>query len=759
MNKLQPDEAIAMSVWNRILLITTLGVMAYTVISLLEGCDSPAEHTETSDNKGSVFATYVGSKTCQSCHSSEYSDWQKSDHHLAMLHAHDSTVLGNFNNVKFTSDGVTSTFFKREGKFFINTQGDDGRNHDYEVLYTFGHYPLQQYLIAFPGGRLQATRLSWDSREKKWFHQYSGQTIHHKDWLHWTGNAQNWNTMCASCHSTDLQKNYDFASDAYNTTWNEINVTCESCHGPGSKHVAFMNSPEYERGLKSTNFDLFYGKNTDPQVQLNTCAPCHARKSDLSQEIIRSGEIMDDLIPQVISDEFYYADGQIRDEDYEYGSFTQSKMFHNNVRCSNCHNPHSGKLVVIGNDLCMSCHEPKYNSKEHHFHPIETEGSQCINCHMPVKTYMGNDHRRDHSFRIPRPDQSVKFGTPNTCTSCHTNQSNQWAANAVQQWYGVDRAYHFSDDLLPGSQFTDRSEGHLLKLLGDTLQPEIARATAVYYMGSIQTQKTADALIKALSDKKPLVRYHAVRALANFPTDVWLQLAFHALTDNVRAVRIATADLYHQVPAEVIPAAARNAYAAANVENLKYLQYQTDFSVGNVMLADYYLQDQDHANAIKLYLRGLQKDSLINYARLNLSAAYNSIGKNPEALKVLKDAAALDPQNDRIFYNLALLQYEMKDIAAASQNFQYAVSLGSQNPGVYYNYGLLLQQQGKLKEAEQILKRGFALLPQATNINYALAFLYTSQNKVEQARIHAQILFENDPNNPQYAPLLQRLGF
>jgi predicted CXXCH cytochrome family protein len=748
-----------MSRKEKISLLSIVGFVFYLVFVSLEGCRAPEDKKETFTMETSSAVTFVGSASCQSCHAKEFADWKLSDHYLAMLPAHDTTVLGDFNNVTFRADGVTSKFFKRDGKFFINTQGDDGRNHDYEVLYTFGHYPLQQYLVAFPGGRMQATRLSWDSRDKKWFNQYAGQTIHHRDWLHWTGNAQNWNTMCASCHSTDLQKNYDFASDTYNTTWNEINVTCESCHGPGSEHVDFMNSPEYKRGLKSVNFGFLYGKETDPQLQLNTCAPCHARKSDIAQEMIRSSEIMDDLIPQVISNDFYYADGQIREEDYEYSSFTQSKMFHNNVRCSNCHNPHSGKLMVIGNDLCMSCHEPKYNTKEHHFHPIETEGAQCISCHMPVKTYMGNDHRRDHSFRIPRPDQSVVFGTPNTCTSCHTDKSNTWAANAVKNWYGPERAYHFSDDLLPGSELTDKSEKHLIKLLADTLQPEIARATAVYYLSAIQTKRTADALLKALSDAKPLVRYHAVRALASFPPDVWIQQAYPNLSDKVRAVRIATADLYHQLTPEALPAEARTAYAAADAENRRYLAYQTDFAVGNVMLADFAMKDNDQVNAIKYYLRGLQKDSLMNYARLNLSAAYNSVGKNPEALQTLNEAAAIDPQNERIFYNLALLQYEMKNVPAAIENFEKAVKLGSVNSGVYYNYGLMLQQQGKIKEAESVLKKGYALTPRAANINYALAYLYINQNKMEQARLHARALREVDPNNPQYESLYRSLGF
>lgn len=701
---------------------------------------------------------YVGSQACQSCHQKQYSDWLVSDHYRAMQHAADSTVLGNFNDATLTADGVTSRFFKRDGKYFINTQGDDGKNHDYEVRYTFGYFPLQQYLIEFPGGRLQATRVSWDSREKKWFHQYPGEKIHHRDWLHWTGNAQNWNTMCASCHSTDLQKNFQFSSDSYSTTWKDINVGCESCHGAGSAHLEFANSDAYKRGSKIENSGLYYAVNTNPQLQLNTCAPCHARKSDISQKVMQTGEIMDDLIPQIISHEFYYADGQIRDEDYEYGSFTQSKMFHNKVRCSNCHNPHSGKLIAEGNTLCMSCHEPKYNTEQHHFHKVNTDGAQCISCHMPVKTYMGNDQRRDHSFRIPRPDQSAKFGTPNTCTGCHKNKPATWAADAVKKWYGPTRQYHFSDDLLPGSELIEKSESHLAKLLSDTLQPEIARATAVYYLGSIQTATSVNVLLKALADKKALVRYHAFRALHNFSPDYWIQQATRGLTDKVRAVRIASASLYHQVPAEAIPVQARAAYQAANAENKRYLQYQTDFAVGNVMLADYELQEGDHLNAITHYIRGLGKDSLMNYARLNLSTAYNSMGKNEEAFNTLRDAAQIDPANPRIFYNLALLNYEMGDLPATTNAFKKAVSLGMSDAGLFYNYGLLLQQQGNLKEAEQIFLKGYSLNPNAANINYALAFFYLNQKQTKRALEHARILKSLDPDNPEYQALFKTLS-
>jgi predicted CXXCH cytochrome family protein len=724
------------------------------VIGVTLGCNKAVE----SEHTFSKESTYVGSASCKSCHESAYQDWQKSDHFLAMQPANDSTVLGDFNNTSYTADGVTNTFFKKDGKFFINTQGDDGLQHDYEVLYVFGHFPLQQYLIAFPGGRMQSTRVSWDSRDKQWFHQYAGRVVHHDDWLHWTGNSQNWNTMCASCHSTDLQKNYDEQADTYNTTWKEINVSCESCHGPGSSHIAYINSGQYQKGNRVENAGLFYGRDTISQLQLNTCAACHARKSDVAPDLLRSDEIMDDLIPQVLTNELYFADGQIMEEDYEYGSFTQSKMFHQNVRCTSCHNPHSGKLRLTGNNLCLSCHKAEYSTPAHHFHPAGTPGAQCVNCHMVTRTYMGVDHRRDHSFRIPRPDQSLKYGTPNACTDCHDHQTAKWAAERIVEWYGPERKYHFSDDLIPGSLLNDQSETHLVKLLGDSTQPEIARATAAYYLGNIQTMTAVGSLLEALQDKKALVRYHVLRSLENFPPDHWRNRAHVSLTDKVRAVRIAAADLYHRLPGDALPPDAKEAYLKADAENLTFLQYQTDFSVGNVMMADYEMQGNDHPEAIRYYQRALKMDSLMNYARMNLAATYNAVGQNEEALKTLLEAAAIDAFNDHIFYSLGLLQYEMGMLPAAMENFQKAVNLGSFNPGVYYNFGIALQLQGKLKEAEQIMLKGIALNPGAANLHYELAYFYMQQNQPERAMQYATTLKGLEPGNPEYQELFRSLG-
>jgi tetratricopeptide (TPR) repeat protein len=736
-----------------LLVMVTIIFFIFSGAMILQRCkpkDKEISSLRTGNNE------FIGEQACKSCHAKQYGDWLRSDHFMAMQPPNDSTVKGNFNNVSFTGDGVTSRFFKKDGKFFINTQGDDGNNHDYEVKYTFGFTPLQQYLIEFPGGRMQVPRVSWDTKQKKWFHQYAGQRINSHDWFHWTANSQNWNTMCASCHSTNLQKNYNVDSDSYHTTFSVINVSCESCHGAGKQHADFVNSTEYKRGKKIPGFYL--DKNSEQLAQINSCMPCHARKTDISATLTKSGVIMDDYIPEIPSNEHFHADGQVNDEDYIYTSFLQTKMFHRGVKCSSCHNPHSGKILFASNQLCLQCHAKKYDDPSHTFHPVGITGSECKSCHMPGKIYMEVDLRHDHSFRVPRPDLSVKYSTPNACNNCHNNKTSQWVADAVAKWYGPVRKYHFADDLIPGSKIDESSEAHLVKLIGDTAVPNIVKATAAYYLGSIPTQNSLSNLLQLLSNSDAQIRYRALRSLSNFPVANWRENVGPLLSDKVRAVRIAAADLFITIPEKEIPSQYSQSFSVARNELQNYLIYQADFSVGNVMIADHYLRLNDFSNAERFYVRALKKDSLMNYARLNLSTAYNAQAKNDKALDVLETAAKIDPTNDRIYYNMALLYNEMNDKKGAERSFAKAVALKTTNPRVYYNYGLLLNEIKKFKEAETVLQKGISIDPSSAEMYYALCFVYIQSNDTVKAKETAIKLKQLDPGNPNYQQLFKNLG-
>ncbi len=439
---------------------------------------------------------FLGDNNCKECHQEEFKLWQGSHHDKAMQLADSISVLADFKGEKFTSQGVTSYFYKKEGEFYVNTEGPDGNYHDYKIIYTFGITPLQQYIVKFPNGHYQCLRTAWDSVENKWFDLYPDFKVVHSEWLHWSRGGLNWNNMCADCHSTNVRKNYDFETESYDTKYSLINVNCEACHGPGKQHVEDVNrlGDAYKDSgtLKMT-------LNTNPRNLVDQCARCHMRREQFSANYNYEGTMLDHYFPQLIQENLYHPDGQILDEVYVYGSFIQSKMYKNNVSCNNCHDSHSLKLRFEGNKLCAQCHLTEtYDTPKHHFHEMNTEGAQCINCHMTGKYYMGNDFRRDHSFRVPRPDLSLKYDSPNACTGCHEDKDDKWAWAEFQKQYGEVDSLHFSDKLAPGITRQPGAHTGLIELINDKNQPEIVRASATRTLSNYNTLNFIDQYLALL---------------------------------------------------------------------------------------------------------------------------------------------------------------------------------------------------------------------------------------------------------------------
>ena len=466
-------------------------------------------------------AEYRGRESCKECHEKEFNLFQGSDHDMAMDTAINETVLGDFNDVSFSHFGVTSRFFKSDGLFMVNTEGPNGEMVDYQVSYVFGVRPLQQYLIEFPGGRYQCLPLCWDTRPadqggQRWFHIYQQERIPPGDVLHWTRVTQNWNYMCAECHSTNLRKNYSYAEKAYHTTWSEIDVSCEACHGPGSEHIDWAekvetgSSPDIypDMGLVVRLMDtddatwIFapdsvtarrsVPRQSDELVQM--CSRCHARRAVATEDYYHGGSLLDTHWPSLLDEGLYFPDGQIEDEVYVYASFLQSKMYKAGVVCKDCHEPHSGKIYVDGNALCYRCHmASEYGPRKHHFHDPAKEGASCMECHMHERTYMVVDPRRDHSIRIPRPDLSDKLGTPNACNQCHPDKSTRWATDYLRQWYGDDllNQSHYGETFWAGRQRYPEAQQELLRLGADQNQPPMIRATAISLLGGYPNPSTA----------------------------------------------------------------------------------------------------------------------------------------------------------------------------------------------------------------------------------------------------------------------------
>jgi tetratricopeptide (TPR) repeat protein len=753
-------------------------------------------------------ATYVGRSTCAECHAQQHALWQGSDHDLAMDRATDDTVLGDFNNASLEHFGITSRMFRRDGKFMVHTEGPDGRMADFEVKYVFGVRPLQQYMVEFdrPEGmpeneiaRLQVLRLSWDTAAERWFYLSPpdvAEKLSPDDDLHWTGIAQRWNTMCAECHSTNLQKGFDPETQTYHTTFSEIDVSCETCHGPGSLHVKLARG----RSLfwdRKRGYGLPDLKSKNSDVEISSCAPCHSRRRPLHPDYRPGEDYYDYFASELLNEGTYHADGQILDEVYVHGSFLQSKMYHKGIRCSDCHDPHSTRLKHSGNQVCTSCHTHsagKYDTPAHHQHKPDSTGASCVNCHMPSSTYMMVDPRRDHSLRIPRPDLSVELGTPNACTGCHLRDNplgigghdklvtyadwlnarrqgdtqvgedlarlDQWAADATSRWYPnrPQADPHYALALDAGRRGADDAQQRLMALARDLKYPAIARATAASQLGQFENHDSLKAARAAIGDPHPLVRAAAIQRLQTQPIDELLDDLLPLLEDPVRLVRAEAARALARVPDTEIRSADRDRLKAALDEYIAGLMLNNDRAGAHLMLGNVLEERGDVEGAVQAYRTAIRTEPRATGPRTNLAALWDR-----QAEQARTRAEQATQRQDTPMEAKARAEAQQYSERAAELRRQELpllardAGLAPDSGAIQYRYGLALYLDGQPAEAEVALRRAAELEPEVPDFVLALALFYQKQGRMDEALNAAQRLLVLRPREPGYQQLLHEL--
>ena len=697
---------------------------------------------------------YVGSDACAACHTEEHKAWQISHHFQAMLPADEGSVLGDFNDAVFDYYGNETRFYRREGKFIVETQDSDGEKKPFEISHTFGFYPLQQYLIAFPGGRYQALSLTWDSRPaesggQRWFHLYPDEEITADDALHWTGAFQNWNSRCASCHSTNLRKNYTQSDDTYDTSWSEVNVACEACHGPASNHLEWavaMDENFPEKGFRVSLADrgswTFAAGDTTmhrvdsarPQTQIETCAHCHALRSELT-EGFHGKPFLEAHQSRFIADGLYFPDGQIREEVYVYGSFLQSRMHGEGVVCSNCHEPHTGQLRIAGNGVCLQCHQaPVYDVAAHHHHEEQSTGAQCANCHMPERTYMVVDPRRDHSIRVPRPDLSVSLGTPNACNQCHDDKDAQWAATSALDWYGESLTGRASLAATLAASWENNSSvvPSLVRIAADQQQPEIIRATAVQELGRYPDHASFQVASSALQSGDARVRIAALRALDFVPPQN-RQLLLPLINDPVKSVRMELARLLAPMPRQDLPRELVVQLESLFLEYIEAQQLNADMPGAQLNLGVMYAALGDTNAAKAAYDHALSLAPQFVPALLNLADFYRTRGQDWLARPLLEKAVGIAPGEATVYHSLGLLQVRQKQVEAALPNLARAAELAPEITRYAYVYAVAVESTGQLDESIEILEKALALHPSEFDLLNALVHYNEKAGRIETA--------------------------
>jgi predicted CXXCH cytochrome family protein len=722
----------------------------------------------------SAPATYVDNGLCLGCHEKEGREWRESHHAAAMAAPTARTVRGDFSNRTFTHRGVTSRFFKRGEAFFVNTEGPDGKPADFAIKYTFGVEPLQQYLIEMPGGRLQPLGLAWDGPNRRWFHVLPDETLPPGDVLHWTGRYQTANTMCLVCHTTQFEKRYDPVTDAFASRWAEPNVSCQACHGPGDRHVRYETAlrgagtpipaiPGEPHGL---TVDI---KGADARRRTGFCAPCHSRRSELTPSPSPGQPILDNYLPSLLVRGLYHPDGQQREEVYIDASFRQSRMYERGVTCTHCHDPHSGKLKLAGNAVCLQCHRSdpnpsfptasgNFDSPAHHFHKAGSTGAQCAACHMPSTTYMQIQRRPDHSIRVPRPDLSVKIGTPDACTQCHAGKKASWAAEAVARWYGPVRKQgtHYGEAFAAARAGEPSGREALSRLVGRLDLPGIVRASALAELHGDASIGVA-ARMKSTLDANPEVRAAAADSVEGLSARQRLEVLAPLLTDPLLAVRITAARNLSSLPPGQLDPGLRSAFDAALSEYIAAQSVALDMPGAQFNLAVVYENTGRLGLAEKHYLGALKIDPDFTAARANLARLYSGLKRNPDAERILVGGLERRPGIGELQYSLGLLLAEDKRMKEATEALGKAAKLLPHEASVHYNYGLALEQMGLKGPAEAALLEARRLDPDDPATPYALAIFYAQSGRMGQAREWAERLRVLRPGDPQVQRLIASL--
>ena len=758
-------------------------------VALASSCSPPPSDENTaarSEYDGP--SEYVGREACVQCHEREYELWQDSDHDLAMQEVNASTVLGDFNDASFKHFDVTSTFFRRGERFLVRTDGPDGQLEDYEIAYTFGVDPLQQYLIELPGGRYQALSVAWDSRPasaggQRWFHLYPDEPVPYDDVLHWTDLAQNWNFMCAECHSTNLRKNYRPQERRYETTWSEIDVSCEACHGPASKHVEWARAAargeeidvaDARKGLVvdlTTGSDVqwaFLGEaatavRSQPgqsETEIEICARCHSRRAVLDEDYMHGRPLMDTHRPALLSDDLYFADGQIKDEVYVYGSFLQSRMYHAGVACSDCHNPHRLAINTPTDTVCGSCHRSEvFDAPSHHHHEPGSQGASCVECHMPERTYMVVDPRRDHSFGIPRPDLTVKIGVPNACSGCHTDRPAQWASDACAEWFGTARGSqpHYGEALHAGRELSRDARESLEAVVGDSTLPAIVRATALTLLPRVAGPGFMPLVQRALADGDPLVRNAALRVLEVVNPQVRLQMALPLLEDAVRGVRIEAAGVLATIPGGFLSAAQRAARDEGLEEYRKAQRVNADRHEAHLNLGNLHLQLEEYEEAEAEYREAIRINPVFIPTYVNLSDLFRIQGREVDVEKVLRRGLEIAPQAGDIRHALGLSLVRQKRLPEALEELERAVMLDPEEPRYSYVLAIALNDSGQGGRALETLEQAHERHPADRDLLLALVTINRDRGFFEEAARYAQKLVDLSPADPSSAQPLERL--
>jgi len=693
---------------------TELGLLIVVVLLVAVSCTK----------KQPAANEYTGSETCLQCHEKFYELWSTSHHGKAMqpMNAAFLRTTGIKESAEFQLEGKTYSVSLADSAMNL-VEKTDGKIIKYPVLWVLGGKNVYYFLTTLDRGILQTIPLAFDVHKKDWYNNPQSAMRHFPEGpsdqpLPWKDRMYSFNTSCYSCHISQLETNFDLASDSYKTTWREPGINCETCHGPSGNHVTiFKNAKEGEEikelGLISTK--------TFTHEQHNwSCAPCHAKMHSITPSYMPGDRYFDNYDLVVLDNADFYPDGRDLGENYTYTGWMMNECAANSeMHCVTCHTS-SGRdrFKNNPNDACMKCHKEQYNDvASHSGHKAGSTGAVCINCHMP-KTEFGKMVRSDHSFRPPMPEATIRFGSPNACNLCHTDKTPQWANNEVKKRKNgnyQEATLQWATLLRDARQGEWKQLGKMLAIIGDEKQNEVVVASFVRVLERCDKPEKWPAILEAAKNQSPLVRASAMASLSGNTSEDARKALLQACADEYRLVRVTAAGVLSQfAPAQL---------TSAETENLN--------------------------KATKEYMTSLVSRPDDWSSHYNLGIYYQNKGENNQALESYETAARLYPESLMPLINSSVLYSYIGNNTKAEENLQKVLSIDPGNEAANLNYGLLLAELGRTAEAEKVLRQALQTNPKQAVAAYNLSVI-TSARNLDEAVGYAEIAATAAPEEPKY---------
>jgi len=718
--------------------------LAFSFSLFLEAGAATTGRTETGTK--SEPREFAGSVSCRQCHEKFYELWATSHHGLAMQPYTDALGQNELTpqTKTITVGRYTYQAFVGAGEGYVLEIGPETTQR-YPIVHVLGGKNVYYFLANWKKGRLQTMPVAYDVQRGQWYDTAASGIRHFPGTLtdeavHWTDPFYTFNTSCFDCHVSQLATNYDPNTDTYHTQWGEAGINCETCHGPSQRHVTLFE--QLEEGQETPKDMKIIITRELSGEQINAmCSACHAKMSPLTK-VFTPGQLFYDHFDLVtLENPDFYPDGRDLGENYTYTTWSMSPCSQSGkLDCSHCHTS-SGRYRFRdpdnANNACLPCHAARVaEAPAHTHHTPGTEGSRCIDCHMPM-TEFARMRRSDHSMRPPAPAATMEFKSPNACNICHDDKSALWADQLVRQWHPDD---DYQQAILEPARLVSAARSgdwkRLDAMLSYLLKPdrdEVTATSLVRLLQSALSQKAVQVLVKVLQqDRSPLVRASAADALSDHVNGQTLPALLQATRDKTRLVRIRAAASLASVSRNTLKASDKESLDLANQELLKSWRIRQDDYSSHFNLANYWVDRNKLDSAVKAFekARDLRPDYIPTH--VNMAFAYHLQGQNDLAEKSFRNALKIDPNCMVAHLNLGMLLGEQGRISEAEAAFRKVLRSDPNSAVAAYNLGVILAKD-RMAEALKWCRKAYQLRPNEPKYAYTYAFYLIENSNVKQA--------------------------